>query len=167
MLVIHGFVAPTTARKSNMTVAGRPRPHWEMAGRQGSFRARAMPDAVLSQGRAEGRGEREGGGRGIHCNSALQRCSSVGERLTPRASPSSGPFARMMFPGIVCRQDSPVREHCTVHLHRTARARLVPGLRLRRRPRLRLRLSQTRAAINSGAFWVPDSRPAVTVGRES
>jgi hypothetical protein len=58
MLVIHGFVAPTTARKSNMTVAGRSRPNWEMAGRQGSFRARAMPDAVLSQGRAE----REGGG---------------------------------------------------------------------------------------------------------
>ena len=168
MLVIHGFVAPTTARKSNMTDAGRPRPHWEMAGRQGSFRARAMPDAVLSQGRAERRGEgggrglSKGGGRGIHCNSALQQCSSVGERLTPRASPSSGPFARMMFPGIVCSSAGrTVPYGSTVHLHRTARARLVPRPRLRLRRRPRLRLSQTRAAINSGAFWVPDSRPAV------
>jgi len=107
MLVIHGFVAPTTARKSNMTVAGRPRPHWEMAGRQGSFRARAMPDAVLSQGRAERRGEREGGGgcpRGegvgstatLHCSSAaVQQC---GRTVDAASFPVVGPIRKNDVP---------------------------------------------------------------------
>jgi hypothetical protein len=89
-----------------MMVAGWPRPNWEMTGRQGSFRARAMPDPVLSQGRAEREGG-EGGGRGGEgCprgegvgSAATLQC---GQRLRPRASPS-GPFARIMFPGIMCR----------------------------------------------------------------
>jgi hypothetical protein len=134
MLVIHGFVAPTTARKSNMTVAGRSRPKWEMAGRQGSFRARAMPDAVLSQGRAE----REGGGgcprgegvrRGIHCNSALAALLAAllqcGRTVDAASFPVVGPIRKNNVPRnrVQAGQDSPVREHCTFTSQRACSSR--------------------------------------------
>jgi hypothetical protein len=128
-----------------------------MTGRQGPFRARAMPNGVLSQGRGEGEDCPRGGGVG---SAATLQCCSVGERLTPRAFPS-GPIRKNDVP---TSPESCAGQCCyctgsTINLHCSARARLVLVLRLRRR----LRLSQTRAAINCAILWVPPSSQVVMV----
>ncbi|PMD65969.1 uncharacterized protein K444DRAFT_158896 [Hyaloscypha bicolor E] len=135
-----------------------------MTGRQGPFRARAMPDGVLSQGRGGGGGLSKGGGRGIRCNSAVLQCCSVGERLTPRAFPS-GPIRKNDVP---TSPESCAGQYCyctgsTINLHCSARARLVLVPVLVLRLRRRLRLSQTRAAINCAVLWVPPSSQVVMV----